>query len=100
VVNSIVEGSVLVDMLITSYNDAGSSGAIGDENKLTALLNSGTVGNMPVSTYRLVTNGGSNNIPSNGDSNNDSSPADRGQLSTTVTIVLAVTIPVAIFGKL
>jgi len=96
VVSSITEGSVVAQLLITSYNDPGSAAAISDEMRLTALLRSGTLGNMPISTYTLSTNGGSNDAPSNGDSGSNSDNPARGGLSTTTIIVIAI--PVSIFS--
>jgi len=80
IVLSITSGSVVVNMQITSFSPAGSSAATTNQNNLNNLLASGNIGNMPVSSFTLTTNGGTN-------SNTDSG------LSTTTIIILAVCIP-------
>jgi hypothetical protein len=82
IINSIVAGSVIVDMSVTSFASPGSSDAINNQNNMNNLLNSGNINNMQVSTTSLSTVGGSNTV-------------DSG-LSQTTIIILAVVIPVGV----
>ena len=82
-VKSINSGSVVVNMQITSFSAPGSATAIANQNNLNNLLASGNIAGMPVSSFTLTTNGGTN------------TPTDTGSsgLSTTTIIILAVCIP-------
>lgn len=89
----------MVELKLSSRNDAGSAAAVEDEGRLRGLLGSGVVGNMPVAGYTLLTNGGSNDISSgsNGDSSSPAAGSGEG-LSLTAIVALAVCIPVVLFG--
>ena len=90
VVVSITSGSVITNLQVTSFNAPGSSAAIQDQTNLNTLLSRGNIANMPVSSFALSTEGGSNTIP----------PAeDDGGLSTTTIIILATVIPIGSICK-
>jgi hypothetical protein len=96
---SITSGSVTVNMKINSYAPPGTDIAIQTQNSLNALMQSGNVGNMAVTSSSVSTNGGSNddnNNDNNNDGNNDNSTADDG--SNTVLIVLAILLPLIILS--
>lgn len=83
VILSIVQGSVVVNMAVSSPDAAGSSNAVTQQNNLQNLLNSGNVGGMGVASSTLTTIGGSND-------------SDDSGLSQTTIILLAVLIPVGV----
>ena len=58
VINSITQGSVVVDMSVTSFTPAGSTSAVDNENSLNSLIDSGTISNMPVASSALTAQGG------------------------------------------
>jgi len=80
---SITQGSVIVNMAVSSPNAAGSNAAVTAQNNIQNAISSGqSFGNMTVTTSTVTTQGGSN----------DSSSG----LSTTAIILLAVLIPVGV----
>lgn len=84
---SITNGSVNVNMAVTSTAAAGSNDAINTENAIKTAVGQGqSFGNMTVQTASVTTQGGSNS--------NDSSSG----LSTTAIILLAVLIPVGVLS--
>lgn len=83
VILSITQGSINVNMAVTSLDAPGSNAAVNNQNSLQNLVNSGSIGNMTVTSSTLTTAGGSNTDNSSG-------------LSTTTIILLAVLIPVGV----
>jgi hypothetical protein len=81
-IKSITLGSVVANLQITSFSPAGSAAATANQNSLNNLLTSGNIAGMPVTSFTLSTNGGTN-TPDSGSSG----------LSTTTIIILAVCIP-------
>lgn len=92
-VNSIVSGSVVVNLAITSYSNPGSAGAITSENNLNSLLQTGSLGNMNLNSFSLATVGGDNNI-TNSSSPSPSPSSEESGLSTGTILILAIVIPV------
>lgn len=81
-VQSIVSGSVTVNMQVSTTSPAGSTAAVNAQNSLGNLLAQGnTIAGMSVTSSSISTNGGDNN-PSG------------GGLSTTTIIILATVIPI------
>lgn len=86
VILSITQGSVNVNMAVSSPNAAGSNAAITAQQNIQNVVNTGQAfGAMTVSSSSVTTQGG----------NNDESSG----LSTTAIILLAVLIPVGVIRK-
>jgi hypothetical protein len=83
---SIIYSSIVVQAIVSTTLEPGSSAAIAQENSLNSAIAIGQpVGGLTVATSSLSTNGGSN---SNGGSSSSSG------ISRTTVIILAVVIPV------